>query len=92
MPPQSPSLPFSPPKLKNHLFPVGWHPRHPLCGASCPHRLEPPKNTVFLRAVRAARAYALDNRGSGGQVETTGRAQIVNALGMPFVLEGLFVD
>jgi nuclear GTP-binding protein len=32
--------------------------------------------------------------GSGGQVapgaETTGQAQIVNALGVPFVLEGLF--
>jgi nuclear GTP-binding protein len=47
---------------KNHFFPVGWHRRYPLCGASCPHRREPPKNTVILRAARAARrAYTLDN-------------------------------
>jgi hypothetical protein len=28
---------------------VGWHPQHPLCGASCPHRPKPPKNAVILR-------------------------------------------
>ena len=54
----SPSLNNS----NNHFFPVGWHPRHPLCGASCPHRLESPKDTVLLRAAGAAhRAYPLDN-------------------------------
>jgi hypothetical protein len=56
-------LPFSLPKLKKIIsFAVGWYARHPLCGAPCPRRLEPPKNTVLLRAARGARrAYTLDN-------------------------------
>jgi nuclear GTP-binding protein len=82
---------------KHYFFPVWWHPRHPFCGASCPHRLKSPKILFFSEppAVHAG-AYTFDNNlpGSGGQVasgtETTGQAQIVNALGVPFALEGLF--
>jgi nuclear GTP-binding protein len=50
--------------------------RHPFCGMSCPHRLEAPKNPVLLRVACAA-CHA-------------GQAQIVKALNVPFVLEGLF--
>jgi hypothetical protein len=56
---------LSPSLLNNsdtHFFLVGWHARHPLCGASCPRRLEPPKDTVLLRSARGARrAYAFNN-------------------------------
>ncbi len=57
------SSPLSLPILEiSHLFPIGWHPRHSLLGTPCPHRLEPPKNTIFLRTARAARrAYTLDD-------------------------------
>jgi len=41
-----------------------------------------------------SRIYPQQSHGSGGQAapstETTGQSQIVNALGAPFVLEGLF--
>jgi hypothetical protein len=49
-------------------------------------------STLEFLTMLALSTGCLDNPGSGGQVETTGRAQIVNALGMPFVLEGLFVE
>jgi hypothetical protein len=82
---------------KKHFFPVGWHPRHPLCGASCPYRLELPQNAVRLRdeppALHATHT-PLTTPGSGEQVtpgaETTGQAEIVNTLGAPFILEGPF--
>ena len=89
------SVYFSLQNSKNNFFPCRWHPQHPLCGAPCPHRLEPPKNTVLLRTTRTARrVYTLYIPGSGEQVapgaETTGQTQCVNILGTPFALEGLF--
>jgi len=78
------------------MHPQSWHPRHPLCGASCPHRLEPPKKIPFFSELPSLHAAHIPSTipGSGGQVapgaETTVQARMVNAPGAPFIPEGLF--
>jgi len=63
-------------------------------GASSPRRLKPPRNTFSEPPALHAVHIPSTVPGSGGQVapgaEMMDQAQIVNALSVPFVLEGLF--
>jgi hypothetical protein len=85
-------------KNSNRLsFFQGSYSRYPRRGGSSTHRLEPRKDLFFSEPSALHDAHLLSTiLGGCGPVtpgaETTGRAQIVNAFGAPFMLEGLFCE
>lgn len=89
-PPQRPSLPFSPPN--NHFFPARWHPNilsaalHVLIDRN---HLKIPffSESPTLHAAHIPSTILCSGGQAAPGAETTGHAQIGNALGAPFVLE-----